>query len=334
MAGIPYLAPTGVKGGFACPFDRAVMYLVHSSSVGLDAAYTAEERQNDIVGLQMFPGVIYESNFYKMSPAVTFGVYALEMRIPSDYDEYTRYMDLRNGGVVRWNKGSLDDANIAQLHEETISIHYETRRGGVRLNIADEDLCIKIIRENTGIMSLDDVDWLNMLLVLGLCVTWVGGRVYELGTHLLSNMLKKAGLPQALVDDARVLDEHMHHDYGHCRKELFSYKWFDNVREFAKYMGLEKHLRKYPRSVLPSGNIRKRIHWCSKNVPKLDIFQPMLLQVPREPTRVTKNFEWTRVMDQHQRSGIISRLQAALEIDYDEPILQPSKAYVEKLRPK
>lgn len=328
------MEPFKVQGGYACKFANANLYLVHGSSVGLNIAYTCEERKAEIVGIQMFPGVLYESNFYKMTQAVCFATSTMEKSIPADYDEYTRYLDLGNGGVVRWNKGSLDDSFIEYSTNERGEeiAKAEAKRFSIVLSLKDFDMCVKIIRENTGIMALDDIDWLNMLLVMGLCVTWVGSNVIELGTNLFANILKRAGMPTTLVAQAVELDKHMTHSYGYCHKREFVYRYFDSIKAFAAYMGLEKHLKRYPRSVIPSRNIRKRIHWCAKTVPQLDLFKPSMLREPRDVSRLTDEFNWTRIMEMNRRKGIVNHLQAALGCDSPKNEPLAIKAYVEKLK--
>lgn len=329
------MLPIKVNGGYACAFANANLYLVHGSSVGLNNAYTWEERKAEIVGIQMFPGVLYESNFYKMTKAVSFAASVLEKSIPASFDDCTRYLDLGNGGVVRWNKGSLDDSFVEYTTDREGAEIGCAQAGRVRivLHLSEYDMCVKIIRENTGIMALDDIDWLNMLLVMGLCVTWVGGNVLELGTNLFANILKSAGMPTTIVAKAESLDKHMTHSYGYCHKREFVYRYFDSIRSFAAYMGLEKHLKKYPRSVIPSRNIRTRIHWCAKTVPQLDLFKPSMLKTPRDVCRVTRDYNWTRIMEERKRGEIVNQLQAALGCTSQQKELPSIKAYVDKLKP-
>lgn len=252
---------------------KSMLVLLPPESVGIVGATTTHEASQGVCGEQFLPGLIYQGGYFPLSIPVRMGVTAIDLKIPSTYDNYTRYLDLRNGGVIRWNKGFADDYGEAKLSEIDGKPVLEYTSGGVTvdMDMMDENIMFKIIRENTGLVALDDVDFLNMMLMIGLCLTWMGGRLFECGKGLLCHALRKAGASEIACEIAQEWEDMATEICGWCTVTSNSVEKMD-PQELATQVGMTKEMARL-RCVAPARSLRNRFHWCSKQVPRLEMFK-------------------------------------------------------------
>lgn len=255
---------------------KSVLVLLPTTTPGIKGSATMDEMTRVVKGGQFLPGLIYQQGYFPLTIPVRMGVAGIEAKIPDTYDNYTRYLDMRNGGVIRWNKGFADDYGETLIHERdgVPFLRYTSGPTSVDMDLTDNNIMFKIVRENTGIVALDDLDYLNMLLMLGLCVTWMGGKLFEAGNGLLFWILERAGVPAAARELALRMDAVATDVCGWCTRHSNRSEEM-TPEEFAAHVGMVKEMAKR-RCLAPGRFVRTRLHWCAENVPRLKMFESII----------------------------------------------------------
>lgn len=271
---VPQMELSSAGIGHYKQIGNSMLVLLPSGVPGIKGAGTLDEMMAVVSGGRYLPGLVYEEAYYPLTIPARVGLASFDAIIPSQYDGFTRYLDLRNGGVLRWNKGFADDYGTAEVTSINDTAHLRYTSGGtvVNVDLNRTDIILKIIRENTGLMALDDLDFLNLLLMMGTCVTWMGGKMFEHGVTFLKYAMEKSGANAKAIEIAHAWDIHPKDICGRC--------WFPNppfwtsfsLMDFAEIVGLklEAARRDYFR---PATKPITRRHWCAKEVPRLNMFK-------------------------------------------------------------
>lgn len=274
MGTVPPLELSSHGIGFYKQIGKSVLVLLPNDVPGIQGSATLDEMYAVIPGGRYLPGLIYDQGYHPLTVPCRMGIAAMEALIPSDKQNYTRYLDLRNGGVIRWSHGFTDDYVTSATIEINGQPHMRCTGSGrpVDLNLTNHALIVKIMRENTGLMALDDVDFMGMLMMAGLCVTWMGGKLFESGGFLLQQIFTRSGLSQPVIDLAKRWDSLPKDIIGKCwfQDEKFIFSFLAD--DFTDYVGLrlEGLRRRYFR---PATHPITRRHWCSSSVQRLDMFK-------------------------------------------------------------
>lgn len=237
---------------------------------GLHNAYTQEEAVLYLPGGRLLPGIIYNHMYIPLSTAARFAISCLNKKIGGAFDGYTRYLDLGNGAVLRWNRDFDDDygtTTFAQEEEGWVAT-YSMDGNVANMKLADDDMIIRLIRENTGNANIDDVNVLRMMLVFVMCVTWASGKLYYGSKGLLGYCYEKSGYGEALCRVQEGWSSMCTQAYNEAGEHVF-----ECVHTFAGFVGLSKALKKAPDLALPKRMLRVVRHRCYKAVPRLLCFE-------------------------------------------------------------
>lgn len=266
------LIPQGI--GYYCQIGESVLILLPSNVPGIVGAATTDEKYINVCGGDYLPGLIYKEDYYPMTTPVRVGLTALDNVIPDNLKDYSRFLDMRNGGVIRWNDGFVDDYGTAEvlMLDDRPHIRYDSGLRAINIDLTNVPLINKIIRENTGLMILDDIDFLKYMLMMGLCVTWMGGKMFEYGSTVLGYVLAMANATDTAQSVARLWDLAPSDICGRCWFPSETVQQSFSLSDFADYVGLRKETERR-KCFRPATRPITRVHWCSKEHSRLEMFK-------------------------------------------------------------
>lgn len=278
------------------PMGDSILFVLPGEGPTLAGSRTRKETEAGAVGRQLLPGLIYDEDYYPLSPALRFGISMLEKKIPPQFQHCTRYMDFRNGGVVRWNSNFIDEKYSTTFSQTSQgwtaefnmssrtdartlrSRTAESNSGTYVMDMNADSSIAKMMKTNTDVMALDAPEFLDCLLMMGICVTWLGCRLYEHGTGLLQAVCRNAGRNGELINLATLWDtipKPMR--LGQCTT-AFTETAVSNIRDYAECVGLGRFVDslRCTALVVPTRVIRAGRHWCAKHSLRLVGFETEL----------------------------------------------------------
>lgn len=323
MGTVPPLELSSHGIGFYKQIGNSVLVLLPPNVPGIKGSGTLDEMYSVVCGGNYLPGLVYKESYHPLTIPCRMGIAAMEALIPEDKQDFTRYLDLRNGGVLRWNHGYNDDYVTSTPIELNGKPHLRCCGSGrpIDIDLANETLIVKIMRENTGLMALDDIDFIGLLMTMGLCVTWMGGKLFQSGGFLLQQAFIRSGLTGPVIELAKQWDA--------LPKDLIGRCWFPNEKfvfsfqanDFAESVGLrlEGQRRNYFR---PAVRPLTKRHWCSKGVQRLEMFKDL-----EHPPYVDQHLV-ARVLDFHEminlaeiRNKILSAIGIERKVVVDDFVI-------------